>query len=83
MADPVIRLDAEQLSVAPGGQTRVGVVITNPGTVVDGYRLDVVGPVAGWARLEPSEISVYPQQDGTSTLVVQPPPGTAVRTADA
>lgn len=78
MADPVIRLDAEQLSVAPGGQTRVGVVITNPGTVVDGYRLEVVGPVAGWARLEPSEISVYPQQDGASTLVVQPPPGTAV-----
>ncbi|MFT4216082.1 MAG: sugar-binding protein [Micropruina sp.] len=78
MADPLISLDAELTSVQPGGQTRVAVSITNTGSVVDGYQLQVLGPSAAWARVEPAEVSVYPKQQASVTVAFQPPAGAGV-----
>ena len=61
----------------PGGQARVTVTVTNPGTVVEGYRLQVLGPTAPWAEVVPPEVSVYPQQDVTAAVVFSPPTGTS------
>src|SRR5689334_20476027 len=66
VADPLISLDTEHASAQPGGQARVTVTITNPGTVVEGYRLQVLGPAVGWAEVVPPEVSVYPQQEVTA-----------------
>ena len=78
MADPIIRLDAALTSVQPGGQARVQVTIANTGTVVEGYQVQVLGPSAAWSRVEPAEVSVYPQQEATVTVTFQPPAGTSV-----
>ena len=52
------------------------VTVTNPGTVVEGYRLQVLGPLAPWAEVVPPEVSVYPQQEVTAAVVFSPPTGT-------
>ena len=77
MADPLISLDNEHASAQPGGQARVTVTVTNPGTVVEGYRLQVLGPTAPWAEVVPPEVSVYPQQEVTAAVVFSPPTGTS------
>src|SRR4029079_17599819 len=77
MADPLISLDNEHAAAQPGGQARVTVTVTNPGTVVEGYRLQVVGPPAPWAEVVPPEVSVYPQQEVTAAVVFSPPSGTS------
>ena len=73
MADPLISLDTEHASAQPGGQARVTVTVTNPGNVVEGYRLQVLGPAAAWAEVVPPEVSVYPQQEATAAVVLSPP----------
>jgi hypothetical protein len=78
VADPLITLDTERTSAQPGGQARVTVTVTNPGTIVEGYQLIVLGPLAPWAEVVPPEVSVYPQQETTAALVISPPTGTGV-----
>ena len=73
MADPLISLDTEHASVQPGGQVRVTVTITNTGTLVEGFWLQVLGPAAAWAEVVPPELSIYPQQDATAALIISPP----------
>jgi hypothetical protein len=73
MADPLISLDTEHASVQPGGQARVTVTVTNTGTLVEGFWLQVLGPAAAWAEIVPPEISVYPQADATAAVIFSPP----------
>ncbi|MCK0113076.1 fibronectin type III domain-containing protein [Ornithinimicrobium sp. F0845] len=65
MADPVVELEPVAAAVEPGGQTRVVVTVVNEGTIVEGYRVevlddvtgtgrDVVGP-ASWSEVLPAE----------------------------
>jgi hypothetical protein len=78
VADPVIRLDSDRVTVEPGGQAQVGVTITNPGSIVEGYRLDVVGEgPSSWAEVVPAEISVYPQAEAKAFVTFHPPGGNA------
>ena len=75
MADPLISLETDRVSVQPGGQARVGVTVTNPGTQVEGYWLQVLGPSGAWAEVVPPEVSVYPQEEASATVVFSPPSG--------
>lgn len=78
MVQPAITIGAELVRVRAGAETRVEVIITNPGQRVEGYRLEVLGTAAAWARVEPAEVSVYPQQTATAAVVVSPPDGASV-----
>jgi hypothetical protein len=75
MADPLVRLDTQRASVQPGGQAQVMVTVTNPGTVVEGYQVLALGAGGAWAQVLPAELSVYPQQEATATVVFSPPSG--------
>ena len=78
VTDPVIRLDSDRVAVEPGGQAQVGVTISNPGSIVEGYTLDVVGEgPSSWAQVIPAELSVYPQQEARAIVTFSPPSGTA------
>jgi hypothetical protein len=78
MADPVVTLDTERAAVEPGGQVQITVTISNPGTIVEGYTLDVLGEGPNqWAEVLPPEVSVYPQQQGSAVVVFSPPSGSA------
>ena len=73
VTDPVIRLDSDRVAVEPGGQAQVGVTISNPGSIVEGYTLDVVGEgPSSWAQVIPAELSVYPQQEARAIVTFSP-----------
>ncbi|RYP84172.1 hypothetical protein EKO23_17045 [Nocardioides guangzhouensis] len=76
MTDPILRLDPARLSVEPGGQATLTLTVTNPGTIVEGYVVDVVSqtPVP-WVEVAPPSLSVYPQQEATAVVVFSPPSG--------
>ena len=74
----MIRLDSDLVAVEPGGQAQVGVTISNPGSIVEGYTLDVVGEgPSSWAQVIPAELSVYPQQEARAIVTFSPPSGTS------
>jgi hypothetical protein len=76
MPDPLVSLDTDRIAVDPGGQARISITVTNPGTRVEGYDLDVVGeqPI-DWAEVIPPTVSVYPQQSEQATVVFSPAAG--------
>jgi hypothetical protein len=77
VTDPFVSLDVDRIAVEPGGQVSVTIKITNPGTIVEGYRVEVVGEgVSDWGEALPPEISIYPQQDASAVIVFSPPGGT-------
>jgi len=62
VTDPIVSLDVDRVAVEPGGQVSVTIKITNPGTIVEGYRVEVIGEgVSDWGEALPPEISIYPQ----------------------
>jgi hypothetical protein len=71
--DPVITLDRPELTVEPGGQGSVTVRVHNRGTIVEGYTLDVRGDAAGWTRVLPEELRVYPQEEAEAMVLFTPP----------
>jgi hypothetical protein len=78
MVDPSVTLDPARAAVEPGGQARITVTVTNPGTIVEGYRIEVLGEAAAWSEVTPAEVSVYPQQSETAVIIFSPPAGSAV-----
>ncbi|MFT4165529.1 MAG: hypothetical protein QM650_09840 [Microlunatus sp.] len=76
MTDPVVSLDLDHVMVEPGGQASVTVTVRNLGSIVEGYRIEVVGEgVSQWVDVLPPEVSVYPQQEATAVVVFSPPGG--------
>lgn len=78
MTDPVVSIEPTELAVEPGGQTRLTITVSNPGTIVENYRIEVLaehadaGPDA-WSQCFPDELSVYPREKGEATVVLSPP----------
>ncbi len=76
MTDPILRLESERVSVAPGAHEVLTLTIHNPGNIVEGYDLDVVGEIPlPWVTVTPAFVSVYPQQEATATVMFSPPEG--------
>ncbi len=69
---PYVLLETTQLVVQPGTETRLPIRIRNSGTIVESYRVDVVGHAASWSRVEPPLVSVYPGQEVEAEVVFWP-----------
>ncbi|WP_086821741.1 hypothetical protein [Allokutzneria sp. NRRL B-24872] len=68
-----VSLATAELSVEPGEPTVCEVVVVNTGTVVDHLDLSVVGDIDCWARVEPTTLNLFPNQEATVELVLEPP----------
>ncbi|NDZ85229.1 hydrolase, partial [Streptomyces sp. SID10115] len=66
-------LDPAAVTVDPGGRATVRLRVRNTGDTVEEYRLGVVGPAAGWARVEPDVLRLYPGSEGTAEISFAPP----------
>jgi hypothetical protein len=77
--DPVVTVDADSVSVEPGGQASVTVRVRNLSAIVEGFRLDVLGEAAGWARVLPEQLEILPQGEGLATVLFTPPSGVTTR----
>jgi hypothetical protein len=78
VTDPLVTLEPTELSVEPSGQVRAEITVRNPGTVVEGYRIEVLGETAdqgppAWAQVYPPELRVFPKETGTASIVFAPP----------
>ena len=49
----VTSLSRNDPTVDPGGQAAITIKIRNAGSIVDRFDVDVVGPTAGWVRVDP------------------------------
>jgi hypothetical protein len=58
--------------VEPGTSATVVVLVRNDSAIVDTFRLEVLG-ADHWISAEPAELSLFPNEEGTSTLAVRPP----------
>ncbi|MFE4856213.1 peptidoglycan-binding protein [Streptomyces sp. NPDC056670] len=71
-------LDPAAVAVDPGGRATARLRVRNTGDTVEEYRLSIVGDPAGWARVEPDTLRLYPGSEGTAEISFAPP-----RTPDA
>jgi hypothetical protein len=69
----IATLEPAALTVDPGGQASLAIKIRNQGAIVDRFDFVVVGPLAQWARVEPTFLSLFPGQDGEARLTFAPP----------
>jgi len=82
---PSLRMGAEAsltpavLPVRPGTEAVAELSVTNTGTVVDSFTLEVLGDAAAWARCEPPVLSLFPGQSETVRVTFAPPAGPGTR----
>lgn len=69
----VTTLSRADPTVDPGGQAAITITIRNTGAIVDRFDVDVVGPTAGWARVDPPSLSLFPGVEGSVTITFSPP----------
>jgi len=69
----VASLSIPDLAVEPGAQAATTIRVRNTGSIVDRFDIDVVGPAAGWSRVEPPALSLFPGAEGNATIVFSPP----------
>ncbi|WP_342593534.1 RICIN domain-containing protein [Streptomyces inhibens] len=71
-------LEPAAITVDPGAVASVRLRIRNTGDTVEEYRLRPAGDAAGWTRVEPDVLRLYPGAEGTAQVTFAPP-----RTPDA
>jgi hypothetical protein len=71
LESPQVRLDAGSEAVVP-------LHIRNNGTIVEGYRFEIVGAPADWTIVEPREVSLFPGDSTTATVSFRPPRSAAI-----
>jgi hypothetical protein len=69
----IASLASKRLSVVPGAEASVEVLVRNTGTVVDQLTAGVLGDAAPWAAAEPPFLSLFPGTEGTLRIVFRPP----------
>ena len=66
-------LSPRAVSVQPGTEAVSSVTVRNTGTVVDEFRLSVLGDTSGWVEVEPYVLSLLPGAEGTAQIRFRPP----------
>ncbi|MFJ4870053.1 peptidoglycan-binding protein [Streptomyces sp. NPDC088757] len=66
-------LDPAEATVEPGARTSARLRVRNTGDTVEEYRLSLVGRPAGWSRVEPDVLRLYPGSEGTAEISFAPP----------
>ncbi|WP_119098150.1 MULTISPECIES: hydrogenase expression protein [unclassified Streptomyces] len=71
-------LEPAAITVDPGSVASVRLRVRNTGDTVEEYRLRPAGAAAGWTRVEPDVLRLYPGAEGTAQVEFSPP-----RTSDS
>ncbi|MEY4137575.1 MAG: hypothetical protein RL205_1703 [Actinomycetota bacterium] len=69
---PLVWLTETHAQVTPGHTVRLKVNIRNVGTVVETYNISILGPANSWVTPIPNEISLFPGDEGSATLMIRP-----------
>ncbi|WP_284581396.1 peptidoglycan-binding domain-containing protein [Streptomyces sp. 2P-4] len=66
-------LDPVAVAVDPGSRATARLRVRNTGDTVEEYRLSIVGDPAGWSRIEPDTLRLYPGSEGSAEISFAPP----------
>ena len=72
-----VSITPERLEVIPGVAQQLSISITNPGTVIGGYTVRVLGADPTWVELEEQRVSLFPDETRTISAIVTVPAGLA------
>src|ERR1700694_1526097 len=67
------RLSVSELTVTPGGEAVLDVLVENNGGVVDEFAVEALGDAALWAEATPSSVRLLPGGEAAVKLVFRPP----------
>jgi antitoxin (DNA-binding transcriptional repressor) of toxin-antitoxin stability system len=69
----IAAIEPGTVRVEPGGSAEAKVRVKNQSERVDGFRIEVVGPMAKWATVEPPVLNLYARAEGEATITFRPP----------
>ncbi|GHJ45258.1 hypothetical protein Cs7R123_26000 [Catellatospora sp. TT07R-123] len=69
----VANLENHELAVGTGESVSTTMTVRNTGTVVDQFRISVIGDPGAWCTVEPPVLSLLPGHEATVTLRFAPP----------
>jgi hypothetical protein len=72
-SDVAATLESVPASVCPGREATAVVRVRNVGTIVDEFRLQVIGRAAEWTSVEPDVLRLFPRTSQTAQVVFRPP----------
>src|SRR5437667_2572604 len=64
---------ADDVRVDPGAESEAEIRVRNTGSIVDRISLQVEGPAARWASVDPPTVNLYPGAEATARLRFSPP----------
>src|ERR1700730_11390425 len=67
------RLSVSELTVTPGGEAVLDVLVENNGGVVDEFAVEALGDAALWAEATPPSVRLLPGGEGAVKLAFRPP----------
>ncbi|MEU9078370.1 hydrolytic protein [Kitasatospora sp. NPDC048538] len=70
------------LTVSPGAVATTTLTVRNETDIVEAYSLEVVGPCAAWATVEPARLSLFPGTSETVTVRLAPARSPEVRAGE-
>ena len=68
-----LTLAPDELHVPAGGEVETELQVRNNGRVVDHVTVEVLGPSAAWAEVDPGTLQLMPNHEGTVHLRFRPP----------
>ena len=77
-----VTLSGETLDVVPGEEAVCVATVRNTGSVIDQISVDVVGPVAAWAVVEPPVLNLYPGDTAEARVHLRPPRASSPNAGD-
>ncbi|MGW6278558.1 COG1470 family protein [Kribbella sp. NPDC055071] len=66
-------LSTDSVEVEPGETGGCEVTVTNTGSLVDQFSIDLVGGLREWVTIEPSTLNLMPATSGSVTVTFAPP----------
>src|SRR5215467_13605856 len=70
---PTLVLTSHQLAVEPGGEVSLELRLHSHSSVVDEFKVEVLGPAAAWTEVEPPILSLFPDTEGRAQVRIRPP----------
>jgi hypothetical protein len=68
-----VTLEGRPQQVVPGATAECRVRVRNEGTIVDEFRLEVVGGAAAWAKVDPPVLRLFPHSGDVARVTFSPP----------
>ena len=70
---PLVSILKNHTFVTPGQTERVPMTVRNASGIVESYSLTPLGPAAPWVEVLPTELSLFPGDEGSATITFRPP----------